>query len=188
MKDIKSAFNLITIGSILMDILIIILGIFFVSNPTVGLESALLLIGIILLVSGIYSIIKYIVNPRSFFKFELLYGILSIIAGLFAVFKPFGVATLIVVLVGIWLIISSVVKLVMAIELRKLKEDTWVFDLTVSALTILLGILILVNPFSSYIILSTYVGVMMMIYAAMDIVEQFFIRRRANTIMKFFSK
>lgn len=188
MKDLKSTFNLVTIGSIIMDVLIIILGIFFVSNPTVGLESALLLIGLLLLISGICAIIKYIMNPRSFFKFELLYGLLSIIFGLFAIFKPFGVATLIVVLVGIWLIISSVIKLVMALELRKIKENTWVFDLTVSALTIVLGILILVNPFSSYIILSTYVGVMMMIYAAMDIVEQFFIRKRANTIMKFFSK
>lgn len=188
MKDLKSAFNYVTIGSIIVDVLIIILGIFFVSNPTVGTTSALVLIGILLLISGIAAIVKYLINPRSFFKFELLYGILSIIFGVFAITKPFAVEMLIVVLVGTWLIISSVIKLVMALELRKLKENTWVFDLTVSALTIILGILILVNPFSTYIVLSIYVGVLMMIYAAMDIVEQFFIRKRANTIMKFFSK
>ena len=188
MKDIKSTFNLITLGSIAFDILVIILGIFFVSNPSVGFESALFLIGIIFLISGISSIIKFIVNPRSFFKVELFYGILSIIFGFFAIFKPVSVEILIVIIVGTWLIVSSVIKLIVALELRKVKENTWIFDLTVALLTLLLGILILANPFSSYIILSTYVGVMMMIYAGMDIVEQLFIRKRANTIIKFFSK
>ena len=113
---------------------------------------------------------------------------ISIIAGLFAMFKPFGVATLITILIAIWLIVSSVVKLIMALELRKIKEQTWIFDLTVAALVIIIGILILINPFSSYMILSVYVGVMMTMYAAMDIVEQLFIRKRAKTIMKIFEK
>ena len=188
MKDIKDTFNLITIGSIAMDVLIIILGIFFMTNPAVGLESGLLLIGILLLISGICSIIKYIMNPKRLFRFELGYGILSIIAGAFAIFKPFDVAALITILVSIWLIVSSVIKLLMALALRRIKENTWTFDLTVSILVIIIGILLLVNPFSSNIILTVYVGVMMSIYAAMDVVEQFFIRKRVNNIIKLFDK
>jgi len=188
MKDIKETFNLITIGSIAMDIIILILGIFFMTNPAVGLESALLLIGILLLISGVCSIIKYIINPKKLLRFELGYGIISIIAGLFAIFKPFGVATLITVLIAIWLIISSVVKLVLAIELRRIKEKTWIFDLTVAILVIIIGMLILFNPFNSYMILSVYVGVMMTMYAAMDVVEQFFLRKRVNDIIKIFNK
>ena len=188
MKDIKSAFNYITIGSIALDLIIIILGIFFITNPAVGLESTLLLIGILLFISGICSVIKFVVNPKRFFMFELGFGILSIIAGAFAIFKPFGVATLITILIAIWLIISSVIKLLMALELRKIKDNTWIFDLTVAALVIIIGVLILVNPFRSNMILSVYIGVMMTMYAAMDVVEQFFIRKRAKAIMQIFSK
>ena len=188
MKDIKDTFNLISIGSIILDVLVIVLGIFLMTNPSVGLESALLLIGVLLFISGIYSVIKYILNPKRFFRFELGYGIISIIAGLFAIFKPLDVATLIVVLIAIWLIVSSVIKLIMALELRKIKEDSWIFDLTVSVLVIIIGILLLINPFKSNMILSVYVGVMMSIYASMDLVEQFFIRKRTKIIMKIFSK
>ena len=188
MKNVKETFNTISIGTIIIDVLIVVLGIFFMVNPSVGLESALLLIGVLLLISGICAIIKYIMNPKRFFRYELGYGIISIIAGLFAILKPFKVATLIVALIAIWLIISSVIKLMLALELRKLKDVTWIFDLTVFVLTIILGILILVNPFSSTMILSVYVGVLLTMYASMDIVEQFFIRKRIKTIINIFSK
>lgn len=188
MKDIKDNFNLITIGSIIIDLLIIILGIFFITNPSVGLAGALMLIGILLFICGISSIIKYIINPRRFFRFELGFGIISIIAGTFAIFKPIAVETLITIIIAIWLIVSSVVKLIMALELKKIKEDTWIFDLTVAILVIALGILILVNPFKGNMLLSVYIGVMMSMYAAMDIIEQFFIRKRAKAIMQLFEK
>ena len=188
MKDLLKTFNLITLGTIALDFIFIALGIFLIANPAVGLESTLVLIGIILIVSGILAIIKYITNEHNFFKLELIYGILSFIAGLFAIYKPFDVATLITVIIGIWLVITSVVKLVMAIEFRKLKGSTWAFDLTVAILTILLGAMLLINPFKGYMVLSSYAGVMLMIYSSIDIVEQFFIRKRANQILKLFSK
>ena len=186
MKDIKRCFNVVTIGTIILDLIFIILGIFLIANPTVGVDSALMLFGIILLVTGIYSIVKYIMNNQSFFRFELVYGLLSIIVGCFAIFKPFTIVNLITVLLGIWLIISSVFKFGTAIELRKINEDTWTFDLAISALTILLGIMLIINPFSGYMVISTYTGILIMIYAMMDFVEQLFIRKRASRILKYF--
>ena len=188
MKDIKRVFNLINIGSIVIDILFVIFGIFLVADPAVGLESALLLTGIFLLISGIYSIIKYIMNSHSIFKLELIYGLLSVIAGLFAVFKPFSVANLITIIVGIWLIISSVTKFSIALEFKRLKNEGWIFDLAISILTLILGLLLLFNPFEGIMILSTYAGIMLIIYSSMDIIEQFFIRKRASQLVKLLSK
>ena len=50
------------------------------TSPAVGEEAALLLIGILLLISGVCSIIKYILNPKRLFKIELGFGIISVIA------------------------------------------------------------------------------------------------------------
>ena len=188
MKDIKSGFNLITIGSMVLDLVFIILGIFLISNPSVGLSSALVLFGIILVISGLYSIIKYMVNPRSIFKFELIFGILSLVMGLIAVFKPFAIVNLIAILIGVWLIISSVFKFALSVELRKVNVNTWTFDMGISFLTLILGLLLLINPFSGYIILSTYAAIMIIMYASMDLVEQIYIRKRASKIIKFLSK
>ena len=188
MEELKRSFNIITIGAIIIDILFIIMGIFFIANPAVGAESALMIIGIILLVSGIYSIIKFIINSRSFFKFEIVYGLLSIIAGCFAIFRPLGAELLIAILVGTWLIISSAFKLPIVLTLKNHNEGSWIFDLTVVILTIILGILLLINPFKGYMVLTVYSGIMLMIYAAMDVVEQLFIRKRAKIISSYFSK
>jgi len=185
MKDIAKMFNLVTIGSMILDIVLILMGIFLIANPSIGTSSALMLFGIILLVSGVYSIIKYIINPKGIFKLELVYGILSIITGALSIFKPFDVISFITIIVGIWLIINAVTKLVIALEIRKV-SDAWIFDLTISILTIILGILLLANPFYNYVVLSVYAGVMMVVYAAMDLLEQLFIRNRAKFILKMF--
>ena len=166
MRDIAKMFNLVTIGTMALDIILVLMGIF-------------------LLVSGAYAIIKYIINPRGIFKLELIYGILSVIAGALAIFKPFDVINFITILVGIWLVINSVVKVVVALEIRK-HSDAWIFDLTVAILTLVLGVLLLVNPFENFVVLSVYAGVMMVVYGAMDLVEQSFISNRAKTLLIMF--
>jgi len=186
MKDVRKLFNLVTLGTILVDVILIVMSVFFIYFPTVGTESALLILGIVLLISGIYSIIKFILNSKSFFKFELVYGILSIVCGALAILKPFEITNFITILVGIWLLISSLIKLPIIIELRKFKEDSWIFDFSILILTLLLAILLLINPFNGYIILSTYAAIMIIVYAASDILEQLFLRKRASKIIDFF--
>ena len=188
MNDIKKTFNYVTIGTMILDIMFIVLGIFLVANPSVGVNASLFLFGVILMISGLYSIIKYINNNSVIFRFELIYGILSIVVGLIAFFKPFALVNLITVLVGAWLVISSFIKFFVANELRRVGIESWTFDMGISVLTIILGLMLIINPFGGYIILTTYVAILIMMYAAMDLVEQFFIRKRASKIIKFLSK
>ena len=58
----------------------------------------------------------------------------------------------------------------------------------ISVLTIILSLLLIINPFSGYIVISTYAAIMIIMYAGMDLVEQFFIRKRAGKIIKYLSK
>ena len=44
MNDIKKNFNYITIGAMMLDVVFIVLGMFLIANPTVGLNSALMLL------------------------------------------------------------------------------------------------------------------------------------------------
>ena len=177
-----------TIGAMVLDVIFIILGLFFIINPSVGVTSALVLFGVVLIISGLYSIVKYIINGKAIFKFELIYGILSLIIGLLAVFNTSAFANFITTFVGVWLLFSSVFKLVLAAELRRINVDSWTFDLGISALTILLALLLIINPFYGYIVLTTYAAIVVIMYAGFDLVEQLYIRKRANKIIKFLSK
>ena len=186
MNSIKNLFNIVTLGTIGVDLILIAMSIFFIAYPTVGKDAALLIIGIVLLISGIYAIIKFIVNPKSFFKFELVYGLICIIFGSLAVFKPVDLTNFITIGVGIWLIITSVFKLPIIIEFKRHKDSSWLFDLTIVVLTLIMGLLLIFDPFNGFIALTTYAAIMILMYASMDIIEQFYLRKRAKTVLKFF--
>ena len=189
-KEISKNLNLITIGSILLDVLFIALGIFLVINPELSTRVSGVLIGIGLIVAGLYAIIKYVLNMDAafIFTFELIFGILSIIAGVLVMANPLAIANFITIIIGLWFIVSAVIKGSIAMQFKNNNEETWILNLVISILTIVLGILLLTNPFSAYIVLSTYVGIMIIVYSGMDIVEQLLFRKRASNIEKILFK
>jgi uncharacterized membrane protein HdeD (DUF308 family) len=186
MKEIKKNLNFITFMAIIVDVLFVVLGIFLVADPELSTKVSGMLIGLVLIVSGIYEIIQFILNIDTtfIFTFKLVYGILSIIMGALIISDPFSVANFLTIMVGIWLLISAGIKGTIALQLKYFKEETWLFNLVIAILTIVLGLLLLINPFNGYIILSTYAGIMLVVYAGMDIVEQFLFRKRASEIEK----
>ena len=188
MKEHKKAFNALTLGAIALDILIFILGAYFIAKPTTSANIIGYVFGILLIIVGIYNIIKFIVNmgTNKFFLIEIISGILTIIAGIFMVYNPFSLANITTIGVGIWLIISATIKGAIALQFKKFNEETWMLSLIIAVITLILGILIIVNPFESYIVLAVYVGVMVCVYAAMDIVQQILFRKRVKEIVKIF--
>ncbi len=188
MKEHKKAFNALTLGAIALDILIFILGAYFIAKPTTSANIIGYVFGILLIIVGIYNIIKFIVNmgTNKFFLIEIISGILTILAGVFMVYNPFSLANITTIGVGIWLIISATIKGAIALQFKKFNEETWMLSLIIAVITLILGILIIVNPFESYIVLAVYVGVMVCVYAAMDIVQQILFRKRVKEIVKIF--
>ena len=189
-KEINKNLNLITIGSILLDIIFIALGIFLVINPELSTRVSGVLIGIGLIVAGLYAIIKYVLNMDAafIFTFELIFGILSTIGGILVIANPLAIANFITIIIGLWFIVSAVIKGSIALQFKNYNEETWILNLVISLLTIVLGILLITNPFSAYIVLSTYVGIMIIMYSGMDIVEQLLFRKRAANIEKILFK
>ena len=125
-------------------------------------------------------------GTNKFFLIEIISGILTIIAGIFMVYNPFSLANITTIGVGLWLIVSATIKGAIALQFKKFNEETWILSLIIAIITLILGILIIVNPFESYIVLAVYVGVMVCVYAAMDIVQQVLFRKRVKEIVKIF--
>lgn len=189
-KEIDKRLNLITIGAISLDVIIVILGFFLMSNPELTTQVSGILFGLLLMVSGLYAIMKYITNMHSniVFTLELIYGIISVLFGILIMANPLGFANLITIFIGLWFIVSGVIKGAIAIRFKKYREETWLFNLVIAILTLLIGILLVVNPFNGVMVLTTYVGIMFIIYAGMDIVNQLLFRKRATQIEKIIFK
>ena len=143
--------------------------------------------GIVLIITGIYNIIKFITNTNNrFFIIEIVCGILTIIAGILTMLNPFSLANMATIGIGIWLIISAAIKIATAIQLKRFKEETWFLTLIIAILSLIIGFLIIINPFESYIVLATYIGIMVCMYSAIDIVQQLLLKKRMKEIIKIF--
>ena len=188
MKEKKKLFNIATYGQMLIDIILFALGVYSASNPTSSNTVIGVAFGISLSVVGIYNIIKYIFNIHRgpFFIVDIVYGVLSIIAGIFIIINPLSLTGILSIGIGLWLIVSASFKFALALQLRKFAEETWLFSLVVSILVLILGIIVMINPFSTALVLTTFVGIMMCVYSSIDFLQQILFRRRVKEIIDIF--
>lgn len=185
-KKIKKTFN----AYLLTSFIFIIIGLFLFIKPDATLSIISYVIGAALLFAGLTNVYKYFSddNKLNMFSFNLAYGILLLIAGLFLIIDTSIFAKVINVILGIWIIVNSVTKFQYSIVLKKLKNKDWFYSMLVSLLIFLWGITLLINPFESFLTITQIIGVFIIIYAVLDIIENFIIRKNINDISNIFKQ
>ncbi len=174
--------------SLIISIVFVILGLFLFIKPDITIEIISYIMGISLIVLGVISIIKYFKSDIgiSTFSFDLVYGVLVIIAGIYFVVKPGLLEVLFPTILGIWIIINSVTKFQYALILNKLKKNDFKYILLISILSFAWGIILLVNPLDSILKVTQIIGVFIIIYSILDIMDNFILRRNIEDLNKMY--
>lgn len=184
LKTIERIFSLYITRSIIFDILILIFGVFFIVKPYSGLRTCEIIFGIFLLLSGIVSIFDYSTKKAvNIFNFNLFYGILSLLFGLLIIINPLALANVITLVFGLWITLSGIVKLNYAINLRKMKEESWSVIFGIGLLTSIVGLLLIFNPFIELYI-TQVVGIFTIFYAMLDFTNNILFKKRSKEIIE----
>lgn len=183
-KKIKKMCN----TSLFISMLFIVVGLFLFIKPDTTISIISYIIGSALLLNGFHSIYKYFSNELigNVFNFDLSYGVLLIIAGVFLIVKPNALATLFPIILGIWIIINSVTKFQYSLVLKRAKNEDWGYTTLISVLTLMWGIVLLYNPFKGALMITQTIGVFIIVYAVLDIIDNFIIRKNINDILDIF--
>lgn len=168
--------------SLLSSIFLLLLGLllFFKSSETlVGISY---LIGGILIALGVIAIISFLRNKTRdvFVQLNIVYGVVSIVAGIFLVTVPEFIGSIIPIVVGIAVIISSSFKLQQALVLKNLDNRYFLPSLIMAILCLICGVVILFNPFTSATVVTGIIGLFMIVYAVLDLVNSFILRKSSN--------
>jgi uncharacterized membrane protein HdeD (DUF308 family) len=136
-------------------IIAILVGLFLLYRPAVTTIFLLQILGIFWLAGGILSVLgAFMFSGNRLWK--LLAGILSIIAGVviltYPIISPFVVLTFFVIFIGVWAMITGAVKL-----LGAFKGEGWGTGI-LGIITIILGILLLMNTLAGVLILPWVFG------------------------------
>lgn len=131
---------------VLRGVLAILFGIAAFLWPGLTVAVFIILFGAYALVDGVLSLAVAIRPPAGESRWMLvLFGVLSLIAGLFVLTRPAISAVVMLYVAAIWAIATGIAGLVAAIALRKVIAGEWLLALY-GLLSILLGVLLLTRP------------------------------------------
>lgn len=169
MKDFVKTYSK---NSILTSILLIVLALFLIFKPSASLNFLMIVIGIVLAINGAYHTISYFRSSKELkmFSFELVEGILSLLFGLVFIFNPNIINTFLSIIIGAWIILKSVTSIQISMAMRDYSKDRARLILIVSIVTLIVGIVMLFNPFASSILISAC-GFILLIFEFVNIVE-----------------
>ena len=173
----------IMMPSVISSSLLLILGLFLFFKSGATLMAISYFIGAILMAIGIIAIIRFIRNSNRdiFNQLNIVYGVISILAGIFLITMPEAIGSAIPIIVGIIIIISSSMKIQQALILKNLGSRYFVASLITALICLICGVIILFNPFKSAVIVTKIIGLFIAIYAILDLVNTI-ILRKSNSI------
>ena len=146
------------------------LGILALVWPGRTLIVVAVLFGIQLIVMGIFRFVSAIASDDMTGGTRVLLallGVLSLIIGLYAVRHIFVTLLALALLLGIFWIISGAVELFMALSHREMRHRAW--NAVMGAISVLAGIVLLIYPDISLLVLAVLVSVWLLIFGAMQI-------------------
>lgn len=183
-NKIKRSFN----TSLIISILFVIIGLFLFIKPDATISIISYIVGGFLLLIGLVNVYKYFSSESKLnvFSFDLAYGVLLLIAGIFLIIDTTIFAKVFNIVLGIWIIVNSITKFQYGLILKRAKNTDWAYTFLVSILMFLWGIVLLINPFKSALTITQIIGVFIIVYAVLDIIDNFIIRKNINDVLDIF--
>ncbi|MBQ7548846.1 MAG: DUF308 domain-containing protein [Clostridia bacterium] len=108
-------------------------------------------------------------------SFALVQGTVLLVFGIYFLVKPEFLATIMTAIFAVILIVGGVMKIQYAVDLLRFKFRYWWIELIIAALMIVLGIITFANPFEAEKALMIYVGISLMVNGILDIISILYI-------------
>lgn len=180
----KELFKKTTISIILSSIAAFIIGLIMVIAPNLSLEAIGLIIGIYIIVHGIILLALSFTASMVYVPFfGIVTGLLSIVLGIIPIAMPGVLSTILAIALGIWIILSSVNIISIAIAVRK-KYPSWFLLFLLGIVDLAAGIIILFNPFAASLSIIVLGGIVIMVHSVISIVDMCIIRKNVKDIAK----
>ena len=179
---LKKVFN----TSIISSVLLFLFGLVLAVNAEGFIKSITVAIGVVLLLIGVFPVIDYFRYRKEGLgaSVGLISGIFSIVCGLMLLINEDLLMILIPVFIGVWMIINGINKIQVSFEIKDLGEKSWIITFIYSILIIVLGGYFIVNPISGATTVTSFIGIILCIYAVLDIIDCIIIKVKVKSFKK----
>ena len=170
---------------LIQGIAALILGVLLLNNPLSTLFTIVIFLGVFWVVGGVFDIIGAFMRRKSDkgWFWELIGGVISIVAGLFLLGNPVASVALlpvtVAIIIGAMAIVSGIFNIIWAIRVRnEIQGEAWI--ILWGVISIILGIWILSAPLGSAISLVFVAAILAIIAGIAMIIMSFRLRSVAK--------
>jgi len=169
---------------IISSVIYVALGVILLLWPEKMARNICYVIGVIAVAVGIVNLIDYIRKDYSVdaYRYNLVYGLVSILFGVFVFVKVDTVVSIIPFLLGFAVTISGLLKLQNAVDLVRMKYKGWGAVMIVSVLNIAFGVVLIMNPFDSAMVLFICIGIGMIYSGVSDLIATIMLSRSIKSV------
>lgn len=170
--------------SLISSAVILVLGLLLFFKSSVTLMGISYIFGGLIIAIGVLAIIRFISNDHSDISNQLniIYGIICIISGIFFIEKPEIIGSIIPIVMGIGIIISSSLKIQQSFNLKSLNSSYFFWSFVTALLSLICGVILLFNPFKGAVIITKVIGIFLAIYAILDICNTIVLKKSGVSI------
>jgi uncharacterized membrane protein HdeD (DUF308 family) len=162
-----------------LGVVYVIVGVIALGSVVLATAASVLLVGIMMVIAGVAEIINaFQIKTWGKFLLWLVLGALYVFAGFVAFSNPLLTAVVLTLLLGAALVVSGIVRIVLAFSMKQ--GTPWGWALLSGVVTLLLGLIILARwPFSSLYVLGIFLGIDLVIAGASWIAIGLGLKQRA---------
>lgn len=173
----REIFKKTTNSIIASSVVACIVGLIMIVMPNVSIKTIGLIASLYIILHGIVLVVWDIKLSKYYIPFDgMLPGILSIVLGVILIGKPDIISVVFTLAIGVWIAISSINSIKMALALRN-ENVPWVLLLLFGLIDLILGIIVVFNPFEASISLTVFIGIMIIVHSVIDIIDMIIIKR-----------
>lgn len=172
--------------SIFSSILLFLFGLILIFNAEGFIKSISTIIGIILLLVGIFPVVDYFRYRKEglLAGISLISGIFSIVCGLMFMLNDNMLMILVPVFIGVWMVINGINKLQLAFDIRDREEKSWVVTFVFSIIIMICGAYFIINPINGAQFVTQTLGIIICIYSVLDIIDCILIKVKIKETVK----
>lgn len=168
--------------SIILIIVCAVLGALLIAFPDRMLAYTSLFIGGAFIACGVFAVISYLVKKR--YTFTLTLGIIAVVSGLIICLAYKQIISVIVFLMGIFLLVGGLVNLVNSFYVAAATPHSWIVTTVLSVASVALGIVSMTDPFDTQNTLVQFLGIGLILFAVLDLIAYIQVRDIAHKVKK----
>ena len=165
--------------------LYMVLGLILVIFPATTARTICYMIAGIAIVVGLVNLVVYFTRniTRNYYRNDFVTGLLMVILGFFVIYEADLIIARVPFIIGLCIIVSGLFKLQGALDVQRMGGNSVVI-LGIAIVNVVVGILMVINPFESAILLYRLLGVGLLFSGLTDMASTLYLSGKMHSYMK----